>query len=359
VDALSVEARYLEAEVPLELDQTYLATFGRLKRWFRARGCTPEEAADLAQDAAIRAYVHIRRWGVTGDGLDPLINRIARNLLIDRYRRGTPYLVSLEDAAEVHDPEQDPTEEVDRRQRRRAVRHAVASLPDRHKTAILYSLNGMSPAEVGQKMGIGRNAADALLHRARRSLAERLRHVGEGSFGIAAIGWFKLRAAARRLSPARGGEAAAAGLMQAGVVVAAAALVAAFNVASPGGATSISPTGGAGRTAVAPAGAAGDSGKIGPASGSLAGGSDGRSVSVDLPGGGGFTYGGDRIHGDKSVPSPQDPDRELLGIAPDVAHEHNNDMGPAAPYVQQTERQTCDAGGSACDRLYEPIYPGF
>jgi RNA polymerase sigma factor CnrH len=152
---------------------------------FRARGCTPEEAADLAQDAAVRAFVHIRRWGVNGTGLDPLLNRIARNLLIDRYRRTTPHIVPLDDAGELQDPDQDPTEEVARRQRTHAVRSAIKGLPVRHQTAITYALNGLTPEEVGKRMGIGRNAADALLHRARRSLKERLQTVGEGMFGVA------------------------------------------------------------------------------------------------------------------------------------------------------------------------------
>jgi RNA polymerase sigma factor (sigma-70 family) len=183
--ALSVEARYLEPDLPDELQQAYAQTFDRLRRMFRARGCTPEEAADLAQDAAVRAFVHIRRWGVNGTGLDPLLNRIARNLLIDRYRRTTPHIVPLDDAGELHDPTQDPTEEVARRQRTHAVRTAIRGLPVRHQTAITYSLNGLTPEEVGKRMGIGRNAADALLHRARRSLKERLQTVGEGMFGFA------------------------------------------------------------------------------------------------------------------------------------------------------------------------------
>jgi RNA polymerase sigma factor (sigma-70 family) len=183
--ALSVEARYLEPQLPIELDDAYGQTFERLRRLFRSRGCTPEEAADLAQEAAVRAFVHIRRWGVSGDGLDPLLNRIAGNLLIDRYRRTTPHLVPLDSAGDLHDPEQDPTEEVDRRQRRQAVHRAIRELPHRHRTAITYTLSGLSPEEVGRQMGIGRNAADALLHRARRSLKEHLSSVREGAWGIA------------------------------------------------------------------------------------------------------------------------------------------------------------------------------
>ena len=183
--ALSVEARYLEPELPDELDDAYAQTFDRLRRMFRARGCSAEESADLAQEAAIRAFMHIRRWGVNGAGLDPLLNRIARNLLIDRYRRAVPHIVPLDSADDIHDPSQDPSEEVARRQRRRAVQSAIRSLPTRHAKAITYSLSGLTPEEVGKELGIGRNAADALLHRARRSLREHLAPVREGMWGLA------------------------------------------------------------------------------------------------------------------------------------------------------------------------------
>jgi RNA polymerase sigma factor CnrH len=205
---------------------------------FRARGCTPEEAADLAQDAAVRAYVHIRRWGVNGTGLDPLLNRIARNLLIDRYRRTTPHIVPLDDAGELHDPDQDPTEEVARRQRSRAVHTAIQDLPARHQTAITYSLSGLSPEEVGRRMGIGRNAADALLHRARRSLKERLQTVGEGMFGFA----LGIRVRWDRLTGRAGGSSLRDGAfgagLQAGAAVASMAVAAVITMvatAPPGG----------------------------------------------------------------------------------------------------------------------------
>jgi len=203
---------------------------------FRARGCTAEEAADLAQDAAVRAYVHIRRWGVNGTGLDPLLNRIARNLLIDRYRRTTPHIVPLDDAGELQDPDQDPTEEVARRQRTRAVRTAIQDLPARHQAAITYSLSGLSPEEVGRQMGIGRNAADALLHRARRSLKERLQTVGEGMFGFAFGIRLKIQGIARRVGLEGGtGDAATSALASSALGVAVATMVAVFAVTGGGG----------------------------------------------------------------------------------------------------------------------------
>ncbi|MFY9587933.1 MAG: sigma-70 family RNA polymerase sigma factor [Actinomycetota bacterium] len=224
--ALSVEARYLEPDLPDELDDAYTQTFDRLRRMFRARGCTPEEAADLAQDAAIRAFVHIRRWGVASGGLDPLLNRIARNLLIDRYRRTTPHLVPLDSAHEIHDPEQDPTEEVARRQRRRAVHSAIRELPTRHQSAIKYSLSGMTPEEVGKQLGIGRNAADALLHRARRRLREHLAPVRDGMWGVAFAFRVRFDRVMRRAGLGEGvTETARSVMVQAGAGMAAAAVV--------------------------------------------------------------------------------------------------------------------------------------
>lgn len=166
---------------------------------FRMRGLTPEDAADLAQEAAARAILHLRRRGQDGDELDPLLNRIARNLLIDRARSAAPRLVSLDDAEELGDAGDDPSEEVSRRQVRRAVRHAIGELPPRHRTAITFSLSGLTPAQVAERMGIRRNAADALLHRARRSLAERLRGTGHDMLGAIGVLGLKIRVASRRL----------------------------------------------------------------------------------------------------------------------------------------------------------------
>ncbi|GAC1409477.1 MAG: hypothetical protein NVSMB57_02190 [Actinomycetota bacterium] len=229
MSGLSIEAHYLDEDVPPELDQTYRRTFARLKGLFRARGCTPEEAADLAQEAAMRAYVHVRRWGVSGEGLDPLMNRIARNLLIDRHRRVAPHLVPLDNAAEVSDPCADPPEEVIRRQRAGEVQSAVSELPTRHRTALLYSMDGLSPAEVANQLGIGRNAADALLHRARRSLRDRLSHMGEGALSIGL--WMRIRARSAAGRVGLGGPLDVAGASTLGAgAVATAAIMAAMNI---------------------------------------------------------------------------------------------------------------------------------
>ena len=345
--ALSVEARYLEPDLPIELDDAYQQTFDRLRRMFRARGCTPEEAADLAQDAAIRAFVHIRRWGVASGGLDPLLNRIARNLLIDRYRRTAPHLVPLDSAHEIHDPAQDPTEEVARRQRRRAVHHAIRELPSRHQSAIKYSLSGMTPAEVGKQLGIGRNAADALLHRARRSLKEHLAPVRDGMWGLALGLRVRYDRALRRAGVETATtDAVVVAATSSALNVATAAIVAVLTVTGGGGGdvTQI------GRQSLVGS-VAQQSVPVSSVSSATEGGGGGSVISEGNAGGSGkrYTFGGSTAGGsfghrtyDAHASVPGNPDEPLLDVKsyPDPGSDFE---GPGAELVNPIFDRICAA----------------
>lgn len=188
-------------EVPAELDRAFDETFDRLCRWFRARGVGREESADLAQDAFARALVHLRRHGLdsTYASAEALLNTISRNLLIDRVRSAGPMVVPIEAAAELEEGS-DPIDEIERAAARRAVADAIGSLSDRHRRAMLLTLDGLGPAEIAEYFGIQRNAADALLHRARRRMAEQLRSTVGAMLGLWVLVGLKLRTGARRVA---------------------------------------------------------------------------------------------------------------------------------------------------------------
>ncbi len=194
----------------------------------------------MAQEAAVRAFLHIRRRGASGENLDPLLHRIARNMLIDRRRRGGPEMVALDHIEPVGDPAQDPAEHVEARQKDDALRDAVGTLPDRHRDAIVYALDGMTSAQIGERMGIGTNAADALLHRARRRLRDRLHTIGETAFGLAVLARTKLQS--MRSGAVQPGLSEAGTSLLAGGVGAAAALAVALTMGSPAGASTGKPT---------------------------------------------------------------------------------------------------------------------
>ena len=172
--------------------------FRGLSSWFAAKGVPREEAHDLAQDTIARAFVHIRRHGITSDDLWPLLRTIARNLYVERGRRPARRLVPIDEAAEVADGERSPDDLVVEADRRAALHSAIAELAPRHRRVIQLALGGRSAAEIARHLGIKRNAADALLHRARRSLAAKLEAVGSGLGAIFAPMTLRLRSLTRR-----------------------------------------------------------------------------------------------------------------------------------------------------------------
>jgi RNA polymerase sigma factor (sigma-70 family) len=169
--------------VPSELDGGYSATFSRLRATFRARGLSAEDAADLAQEAATRTLVHLRRHGQRRADLAPLINTIARNLLVEEFRAPRNCLPTEIDPNDVVDT-LDVAEEVGARELAGRLRDAIQALPERHRCAVLMCLSGSSPAEIALELGIKRNAADAILHRARRRLAVQLSDLRGALAGI-------------------------------------------------------------------------------------------------------------------------------------------------------------------------------
>lgn len=187
------------SQLAAELDEEYPSTFLRLQRMFRSRGVPAEEAADMAQETAVRLLAHLERRGDVAPDPGPLIHRIATNLMIDRARSHSRRVISLEDSA-IDEPAapDDTHEEVSRRHRDDVLWRAIGKLSDKQRLAIAMSLRGMAPAEIAGRLGIERNAVDALLHRGRRTLADRLHGVREGLLAFPAIAAVKVRSTLRR-----------------------------------------------------------------------------------------------------------------------------------------------------------------
>jgi RNA polymerase sigma-70 factor (ECF subfamily) len=140
---------------------------------------SPEEAQDLGQETFLRVFREASRYRPQGKFKSWLF-RIAGNLARSRLRRrkilewvgldrAPAGLASNEEAADVR---------MERDERRRAVRRALAELPERQRTAvILRRWEEMSVAEIAETLNTSVPAVDALLHRAterlRRTLARK------------------------------------------------------------------------------------------------------------------------------------------------------------------------------------------
>lgn len=126
-----------------------------LRRRIRHRVGSDDEANDLVQDAFARLLGARTAKGLREPGA--FLNRIVRNLLIDRSRRLSvrPLHVPLESESEFAvAPEQDELIELE--QMRRRYRDVVESLPPRMRQVfVLHRIEDLSYKEIAARLDIG------------------------------------------------------------------------------------------------------------------------------------------------------------------------------------------------------------
>jgi RNA polymerase sigma-70 factor (ECF subfamily) len=125
-----------------------------LRRRLRARLGSSDEANDILQDAFARLL------GASGvDRIrDPaaFLNRIIRNLLVDRSRRRSarPLHVEIDEAGVAVAPEQGHALELE--EVRKLYQELVAALPPRMREVfVLHRVDGLSYRDIAQRLGIG------------------------------------------------------------------------------------------------------------------------------------------------------------------------------------------------------------
>lgn len=136
------------------LDLLYRDHAPRLRRRLRVRLGSNEEANDLVQDAFTRllgtgAVDRLREPGA-------FLNRIVRNLLIDRSRRlatRSPHVAIGVEVEVAVPPDQGEAIEVE--EMRHRYREVVASLPRRMREVfVLHRVEGLSYKEVAERLDI-------------------------------------------------------------------------------------------------------------------------------------------------------------------------------------------------------------
>jgi RNA polymerase sigma-70 factor (ECF subfamily) len=145
----------------------YAATFAQLCAQLYVHTGSLAEPQDVVQEAFSRA---LPRWEKVSEYDDPTarVRKVAWNLATSRWRRLTAL---THPAADVPTPAPTPD--------RVALQAALASLPDRHRQAVvLHYLVGASIAEIAGITGAAEGTVKSWLHRGRGALAQRL---GDGA----------------------------------------------------------------------------------------------------------------------------------------------------------------------------------
>ncbi len=140
----------------------------------------PEDGADLAQEAFLRAWRALPTF--QGDSsFSTWLHRLASNLCIDflrkeKRRREAAPTSSLDDdegftPTEVPDSRPTPERALERKEQREAVGRALLELSDEHRQVlVLRELEGLSYAEIGELLELEEGTVKSRISRARISL---------------------------------------------------------------------------------------------------------------------------------------------------------------------------------------------
>ncbi len=137
-----------------------------------------EDAEEIVQDALSRVWRHAARFDPGRSAFGTWFYRIVANGCLDRLRRKGRPVVDLDNAPDLADGTPSAEAGLVANDRTRAVKAAVAALPDRQRLAVvLCYFEDMPQADAARVMGMNIKAVEALLFRARQSLKPGLKAV--------------------------------------------------------------------------------------------------------------------------------------------------------------------------------------
>ena len=146
----------------------------RIRSFCARRLDDPHEAADAVQDTFLRAWLALRNGTHVRYPL-PWLLTIADSVCVSRFRarRARVATTALSGEERVEFPE--ATDET------AGLAAALRALPERQREALLRrEVQGYSYDEIGAELGVSRASVAALLHRARLTVADKLRDARRG-----------------------------------------------------------------------------------------------------------------------------------------------------------------------------------
>jgi RNA polymerase sigma-70 factor, ECF subfamily len=138
-----------------------------------------EDARDVVQEALVQAFLKLESFR-RHSAFYTWLYRIAFNVAITHRRRRRP-TVSMDHMRETShmepaDDEDDPAEALDRKERCRQVRQAIAQLADDHRAVlVLREIDGCCYETISEILDLPIGTVRSRLHRARLQLREELK----------------------------------------------------------------------------------------------------------------------------------------------------------------------------------------
>ena len=135
-----------------------------------------DEAEEVTQEIFVRVYQCLDSYRIGAGTFRNWIFRVARNCLIDHYRRTRRREISIDDveAANVKDDRlPDPLQSLEHAEASAIVRSSLRTLPaDSREVIQLREIDGMEYAEMAATLGIPKGTIKSRIHRARGELTQ-------------------------------------------------------------------------------------------------------------------------------------------------------------------------------------------
>lgn len=164
---------------PAAVAAIYDAFADAIFRYVSFRVRSPEDAEDLTDQVFLKMIEALPAYDDRGLPFAAWLYRIARNLIVDRYRRSARDAVALSETLEARGEGSDPFAAAAGSLDRAAVRAAMGKLTDEQRQVIvLRFIEGWEVDEVAQAMGRKPGAIHALQHRALGALQRALVRAG-------------------------------------------------------------------------------------------------------------------------------------------------------------------------------------
>ena len=148
-----------------------------------------EEAEDVTQEVFIKVFQTLKSYHAAQGSFGTWLNRVARNHLVDHYRRARKDRVtsSLEDelseTEQQPSPHMEPTGQVESRERREVLQQGLDKLsPDLREAVILRDLHDLDYEEIAQVLSVPQGTVKSRINRGRLELGRVLKRM-EGMRG--------------------------------------------------------------------------------------------------------------------------------------------------------------------------------
>jgi RNA polymerase sigma factor (sigma-70 family) len=141
-----------------------------------------EDAEDLTQEVFIKVFRTLKSYDPAQAKFGTWVNRIARNHLVDHYRRtrADRMTSTLDEQLPITDHSQgaDPASEVESRERRETIQAGLSRLsPDLREAVILRDLQDLDYAEIARILEVPEGTVKSRINRGRLELARALKRM--------------------------------------------------------------------------------------------------------------------------------------------------------------------------------------